>query len=74
MPAANTEAMNEHLVEISTQVQPSAHAVLICDGAGWHQRGKKLKVPANITLIPLPSYSAQTQHSCHQMQSSGQAI
>jgi hypothetical protein len=26
MPAANTEAMNEHLAEISTQVQPSAHA------------------------------------------------
>ena len=54
MPAANTEAMNQHLAEISTQVQPNAHAVLICDGAGWHQRGKKLKVPDNITLIPLP--------------------
>ncbi|MDE3115591.1 MAG: transposase [Pseudomonadota bacterium] len=35
MPAANTEAMNEHLKEISTQVQPGAHAALICDGAGW---------------------------------------
>jgi hypothetical protein len=38
MPAVNAEAMNEHLKEISTQVHPSAHAVLICDGAGWHQR------------------------------------
>jgi hypothetical protein len=27
MPAANTEAMNEHLKEISTQVSPGAHAV-----------------------------------------------
>ena len=59
MPAANTEAMNEHLAEISTQVRPNAHAVLVCDGAGWHQRGKKLKVPANITLIPLPPYSPE---------------
>jgi hypothetical protein len=44
MPAANTEAMNEHLKEISTQVAPGAHAILVCDGAGWHQRGGKLRV------------------------------
>jgi hypothetical protein len=29
MPAANIEAMNEHLKEISTQVSPGAHAVLV---------------------------------------------
>ena len=56
MPAANSEAMNEHLKEISTQVQPGAHAALICDGAGWHQPGKSLDVAANITLMPLPAY------------------
>jgi transposase len=59
MPAANTEAMNEHLKEISTQVQPGAHAALICDGAGWHQPGKRLDVPANITMMPLPAYSPE---------------
>ena len=59
MPAANTEAMNEHLKEISTQVQPGAHAVVICDGAGWHQRGNKLKLPVNITLLSLPPYSPE---------------
>ena len=59
MPAANTEAMNAHLKEISTQVQPGAHAVVICDGAGWHQRGNKLKVPVNITLLSLPPYSPE---------------
>ena len=59
MPAANAEAMNQHLKEISAQVQPDAHAALICDGAGWHQRGKKLMVPANITLISLPPYSPE---------------
>lgn len=59
MPAVNTEAMNEHLKEISTQVAPNAHAVLLCDGAGWHQSGARLCVPDNITLLPLPPYSPE---------------
>ncbi len=59
MPYANTEAMNAHLEEISVEVAPGAHAVLICDGAGWHQRGKKLSVPDNITLLSLPAYSPE---------------
>ena len=50
MPYANTEAMNAHLVEISAQIVPGAHAILVCDGAGWHQTGKRLVVPDNITL------------------------
>ena len=54
MPHVNTEAMSEHLVEISTQVTPAAHAVLLCDGAGWHQIGGRLRVPHNITLLPFP--------------------
>ncbi len=58
-PAANTEMMNLHLAEISTQIAHGAHAVLVCDGAGWHQRGKKLKVPDNITLLSLPPYSPE---------------
>ena len=59
MPAVNAEAMNEHLKEISTQVAPGAHAVLVCDGAGWHQPGKRLRLPHNITLLPLPPYSPE---------------
>ncbi|MFC7739614.1 IS630 family transposase [Roseomonas sp. GCM10028921] len=59
VPHANTEAMNLHLREISTQIAPAAHAVLICDGAGWHQRGKHLEVPANLTLLSLPPYSPE---------------
>jgi transposase len=58
-PHANVEAMNLHLIEIGTQVAPSAHAVLICDGAGWHQRGKQLKLPGNITLLTLPPYTPE---------------
>ncbi len=46
MPAANTDAMNEHLQEISTQVAPGAHAVLLLDCAGWHQDGENRSCPS----------------------------
>jgi transposase len=59
MPTANREAMSEHLKEISTQVTPGAHAVLLCDGAGWHRHGGALKVPDNITLLPIPAYTPE---------------
>jgi transposase len=45
--------MELHLAEISCQVAPGAHAVLMLDQAGWHMSGA-LMVPANITLMPLP--------------------
>jgi len=59
MPAANTKCMNLHLAEISSQVTPGAIAVLICDGAGWHQEGGDLVVPGNIVLLHLPPYSPE---------------
>ena len=59
MPEVNGEAMGHHLKAIAAQVAPGAHAVLICDGAGWHQTGGRLRVPDNITLLPLPPYSPE---------------
>ena len=59
MPAVNSEAMAEHLREISMQVAPGAHAVLVLDGAGWHQAGERLPVPDNISLLSLPPYSPE---------------
>jgi transposase len=58
-PAANIEMMNLHLKEISTQVKAGAHAVVVCDGAGWHQRGGELLLPDNIALLTLPPYSPE---------------
>jgi hypothetical protein len=58
-PTVNTECMNLHLAEISTQVAPGAIAALICDGAGWHQTGGTLKLPDNIVLVPLPPYAPE---------------
>ena len=53
LPWCNTEAMTLHLVEISARVAPGRHAVLVVDQAGWHL-SKRLVVPANITIVPLP--------------------
>jgi hypothetical protein len=58
-PAVNTECINLHLAEISTQVAPGSIAALICDGAGWHQSGGELKLPPNIVLLPLPPYAPE---------------
>jgi hypothetical protein len=59
LPAANTDAMNLHLTEISANVAPGAHAVLTTEGAGWHQTGGRLVVPPDITLLQLPPYSPE---------------
>ena len=58
MPRCNTHAMQAHLTEISAQVAAGAHAVVILDKAGWHV-SKKLAIPANITLLPLPPRSSE---------------
>ena len=54
LPRCNTRGMNLHLAEISVAVAPGAHAILLLDQAGWHDSGA-LIVPANITLLLLPS-------------------
>jgi hypothetical protein len=54
LPRCNTQGMALHLAEISAAVAPGAHAILLLDQAGWHGSGA-LTVPANITLLPLPS-------------------
>lgn len=57
-PTVNTELMNAHLGFISAEAAADRHVVLVLDGAGWHV-AKALKVPANITLLPLPPYSPE---------------
>ena len=47
-----------HLAEISKQVAPGAHAVLVLDGAGYHI-AEDLAVPNNISLLTLPPYSPE---------------
>ena len=54
LPHADTEAMQMHIEEIGRAVKPGAHALILLDQAGWHMT-KKLELPGNLTLLPLPS-------------------
>lgn len=58
LPRCNTAAMQFHLDEISTQVAAGAHAILICDQAGWHTT-QALVMPRNITILLLPPRSPE---------------
>ena len=58
MERADTQGMQLHLDEISANVAAGAHALLILDRAGWHTTGK-LRIPGNITLMPLPPRSPE---------------
>jgi transposase len=61
-PSVNTELMNQHLQFISEEAGPDAHVVLVLDQAGWH-RSKALKIPSNMTFLPLPPYSPELNSS-----------
>ena len=58
LPRCNTQAMQWHLDEISSQVRPGAHAILIVDRAGWHTTDN-LVIPSNITILLLPPRSPE---------------
>jgi transposase len=57
-PFVNTEVMNHFLECFSKALAPDVHAVMILDQAGWHT-SKKLMLPPNLTLIPLPPRSPE---------------
>jgi hypothetical protein len=58
MPEVSTEAMQVYLDRLSATIAPDEHVVLVLDQAGWHG-ANDLKVPASITLLPLPPRSPE---------------
>ncbi len=59
LPHADASTMNLHPSEISTAISSGAHAVLVVDGAGWHQTSGSLRMPDNVTLLHLPPYNPE---------------
>ena len=57
-PYINAEVMNIYLQQFSRELAEDVHGVLIWDQAGFHQ-SKALKIPDNVTIIPLPAYSPE---------------
>ena len=58
LPDANGAGMQAFLDAFAKTIGKDEHVALVLDGAGWHS-GKALRVPANITLVPLPAYSPE---------------
>lgn len=58
LPEVSTAAMSAFLTRFCHTLAADEHAAMVVDGAGWHT-SLDLKVPANITLIPLPPYSPE---------------
>ena len=54
LPSCNIAAMNLHLVDLTTAVEPGNHAAVLLDQAGWHT-SDRLAVPTDITPVPLPA-------------------
>jgi transposase len=57
-PYINAEIINLYLQQFSKELAEDVHAILIWDQAGFH-KSKTLKIPDNITIIPLPAYSPE---------------
>jgi putative transposase len=55
LPGVNAEAMSVFLAEVARR-HTDEFILMVLDGAGWH-KAKRLQVPANIKLIPLPAWS-----------------
>jgi transposase len=63
LPQVNTEAMGVFLAEVARR-HADEFILMVLDGAGWH-RAKRLPVPANMRLIPLPPWSPQLNPAEH---------
>jgi len=50
--------MNIYLQQFSRELAEDVHAVLVWDQAGFHKT-IGLKVPENVTIVPLPAYSPE---------------
>src|SRR6185503_14639845 len=70
LPFADTEAMQLHLDEVSCHVAKEAHAVLLCDRAGWHTT-TALKVPKehdpDPAAVPRPGAQSGREHLADRM-------
>ena len=57
-PHANSEYMYQHLKLISAATAFGRHALIIMDGAGWHQQALADDFD-NLTVLKLPPYSPE---------------
>ena len=67
----NSDVVNIFLKQFTEEVSRDVHVLLLLDQAGFHT-SKKLKIPENMTIVPLPAYSTEfnpAENLCHYLQS-----
>ena len=57
-PTINTDMMISFFEQFAVEVSSNIHVVMVWDQAGFHT-SKNLKIPANVTIVPLPPYSPE---------------
>jgi transposase len=57
-PKLDTGVVQSFLDGLSGTIPAGTHVVLVWDGAGYHV-AKRLRVPANLTVVGLPPYSPE---------------
>ena len=57
-PTINSDVVNVFLRQFTAEVPQDVHILLLWDRAGFHM-SKELKVPENVTIVPLPPYSPE---------------
>ena len=62
-PYVSKDIMRQHLMQISQKTKPGRHAVVVMDGAGWHQ---EFHGRSNVSLLKIPPYSPEL-NPCEQV-------
>lgn len=57
-PAINSDWSNVFFEQFTAEVCEDIHVLMLWDKAGFHM-ANKVKIPANITIVPLPPYSPE---------------
>lgn len=57
-PYVDKDIMTLHLEQISAKTEANRHAVVIMDGAGWHQASLVEEIN-NVSILKLPPYSPE---------------
>lgn len=57
-PTISTDIMNLFFEQFIKEISSDIHVVMVWDQAGFHT-SKNLKIPANVTIVPLPPYSPE---------------
>jgi transposase len=63
LPSVNTVCMSLHIDEIFRSIPEGRHALILMDGAGWHQESHNRH---NVSILRIPPYSPEL-NPCEQV-------